>query len=180
MNSKYSEINLLIHPLFDLISYVKIKNTASEKLDLTLIKKNKEFLKRYKKSLMVWGDTISKMKNDSIFMLLEPTAVIKGHNKLFYEELTSKFYEFAKTKLKNRFIIVYSNNMLFSFNSEIISKLSNKIKIKAFGEYTKMCVNTQSKELKKILKTFGKKSNIEIIENKSLYNHNVHDKGLGK
>jgi len=180
MNEKYSEINLLVHPLFDLISFIEIKSPKEDELDLSLITKNKDFLQRYKKSLMVWGEVISKMKPNSIFMLLEPTPVIKGNNRFIYEELTHKFYKFAKEKLKDRFIVVSSKYMLFNFDKELISKLNNKIKIKAFGEYTKMCVNKESKELKKILKTFGKISTIEIIEGRSLYSHNELSKGLGK
>ena len=98
MNEKYSKINLLVHPLFDLISFAKIKSPKAEELDISLITKNKEFLQRYKKSLMVWGEVISKMKPDSIFMLLEPTPVIKGNNRFIYEELTHKFFGFLSAE----------------------------------------------------------------------------------
>jgi predicted nucleotide-binding protein (sugar kinase/HSP70/actin superfamily) len=174
---KYTEINLLVHPFFDLISYLKI--TSSE-LDIKLIYDNKDFKIRYKKSLMAWGEVISKMSPHSVLILLEPSKVIKGDNRFFYEEIITKFYKFAKNKIKDRFIVITSDNLLLGLNKELINKFDKKVKINAFGEYTKMCVKTQSKELKKILKVYGKTAQIEIIETKSLYSHADKNKGLGK
>jgi len=174
---KYKEINLLVHPFFDLISYLKIK---SNDLDLKLIFENKDFKTRYKKSLMAWGEVITKMKPDSVLILLEPSKVIKGENRYFYEEIITKFYKFARKKINDRFIVIHSDNFLLGLNKELISNFDKKVKINAFGEYTKMCVNTQSKELKKILKIYGKVPQINILETKSLYSHSEKSKGLGK
>lgn len=178
--TKYNEINLLVHPFFDLISFAKIKSENNKELDKSLIFKDKQFKTLYKKSLMTWGDAILKMPETSLLFILEPSAVIKGEERFFYEELITRFYKFSKQKLKERMFVIHSNNLLSVFNKSFIEKLDKNIKIKAFGEYTDMCVKTQSKTLKKILNVLKIKSEVIIVREKSLKNHFEKKEGLGK
>jgi hypothetical protein len=196
---KYSEVVLLVHPLYNVLYNLIENNTfiesvsSVEELFITL-KKDKKLNVQLKKSLAAYGKKILEYKDkpNTVFILVEalPTRPVLSTNEFVYKQMLDKFVAFGKKHLKERFVITSSNPIIGEIDSRlrkklvprsVLKKLKPSVSISAFGEYADKgnCVRTWSAFLVSILRANKIKiNNIEIINEISLFKKSFSGKKL--
>lgn len=161
---KYTNIKLLVHPLFvPVYSYIIERKISKE-----------EFLRIIKINLGEYGKVVLECKKEpnTLFVLVDPYTDhfialdrrlrISYNNswglfKSIYNKLIKKFKEFAKRQLKDSFVVTDYHSLYQTeyLPKNIATQLAKKVRVESFGEYADRCVNAWSDFLKKDLEKYG-------------------------
>jgi len=160
MSEKYSQMVILVHPLYDLRS----------KLGERKISKN-GFKQQYKKSLAEYGKVLLNYKNapKTLFVMVIPAT-----RKEFYNEHLERFEKFAKKVLGDRFVKTdfapYGSQLKF-LPQNMYTKLNSEINILTYGEYAERCVKIWGEGyIPSNLKSHNiEVASVKILEESSVY-----------
>ena len=179
METKYNEIVMLVHPLYDLIFLkMKIPKEIYIHQDITndeLVKYTQKLLTnpklkhQYNQCILEYKEQLLKYKDkpNTLIILYSPVAK-DSKQKIVFDFLAKNLIQSCKNSLKERFILSYkhsSDDLLLDLHQE---KLANNIKLVSFGEWENDCVTEWLNKLAKRLEETRHKIKSKILFKKSL------------
>lgn len=177
MTEKYTEILVLVHPVWDLLQKLHVIDEHYRKprteLSQEQLKERERFDFQLKHTLQAYGEEILKRsKNPNTFFIMyfpKSRNLSESESLIARDKLIKRFVSFCEEKFKGRNIISSSSNFEIDFPRSLKTKFNKELKLVLFGEYGTACVNGANAVLKKYLERNNHEVNSRIITEKTLF-----------